>query len=244
MRNRTGLAVEAAAHAKSNSGIKVTSRMIGGIEITDTKVSEDAAKCFGMRCGRYINIEASPKAEIVCALLKRGLEQLIVPRGTVLVVGIGNTDITQDSLGPKVAGLLAPHIGKRYRVRVFTAAVAAKTGVDTAQMVKAAVGAARADFVIAVDALACEVVNRIGRTVQLTDTGITPGAGASAARGELSETVLGVPCVAVGVPTVAELSSVTGSREHRGMLVSTADCDAMIQLWAEVIATAINAALR
>ncbi len=244
MRNRTGLAMEAAAHAKSSSGIKVTNRVLGGAEITDTRVSEVAAKNFGMRCGRYISIEASPRAEIVCALLKRGMEQLIPPKGTVLIAGIGNAAITQDSLGPRVASLLSPMKGKRYRVRVISAAVSAKTGVETAAMVRAAADAADADFVIAVDALACEDVSRIGRTVQMTDAGIVPGAGASAASGELSEESLGIPCVAVGVPTVAELSSVTQESDHNGLLISTSDCDTMIQLWAEVVAAALSSALR
>ena len=243
MRNRTGLAMEAAAHAKGRSGIKVTSRTIGGAEITDTRVSEEAARDFGMRQGRYISIEASPRAEVVCALLKRGLEQLIPARGTVLVAGIGNADITQDSLGPRVAALLSPANGRRYRMRVISAAVSAKTGVDTVDMVRAAARAAGADFVIAVDSLACEEVQRIGRTVQITDAGIVPGAGASAAKGELSEGTLGIPCAAVGVPTVAELSSVTGDKAHRGLLVSTTDCDTTVRVWAEVVAAALTSAL-
>lgn len=243
MQNRTGLAMEAAAHIKC-SGIKVTNKKIGGVEVTDTRISEVAAKTFGMGRGRYISIEASPKAEIVCALLKRGLEQLLPSTGNALVVGVGNADITQDSLGPKVAALLSPNDGKRYNVRVFSAAVSAKTGIDTADMVRSAARAAGADVVIAIDALACEELSRIGKTVQLTDAGIVPGAGASDAKGELSEKSIGVPCIAVGVPTVAELSSVTGKMEHNGMLVSTAYCDTMIQLWAEVIATALSAVFK
>ncbi len=244
MNNRTGLAKEVMSHHKSNKGIKVYNKIIGGVEVTDTRVDDPQAHCWGLRCGRYISIEASPQTDVLCVLLRHGIEQLIPPEGTVLIAGIGNRDITQDSLGPRVVALLSPVQNSRYVTRIVSAAVTAKTGIDTAAMIRAMVGASCADVAIVIDALACEDIMRIGKTVQLTDTGIVPGAGASAARREISKQILGIPCIAIGVPTVTELASVTDCSQHEGMLVSTTDCDDMVSLWAEVIASALQSVFK
>ena len=244
MDNRTGLAKEVMSHYKSNKGIKVYNKIVGGVEVTDTRVDASQAHRWGLRGGRYISMETAPQTDVLCVLLRHGIEQLIPSEGIVLIAGIGNRDITQDSLGPRVAALLSPTQNERYTTKIVSAAVTAKTGIDTAAMIKAMIGASGADVVIVIDALACEDILRIGKTVQLTDTGIVPGAGASAARGEISEKIFGIPCIAIGVPTVTELASVTGNSQHEGMLVSTADCDDMVSLWAEVIASALQSVFK
>ena len=130
--------------------------------------------------------------------------------------------------------------GRRYSLSAIETDVAVKTGLDTARLVKAAAHELNADCVIAVDALACHDPRYIGRTVQISDAGIIPGGGAGGARGELSRGRLGMPIAAVGVPTVTALSSVTGERSDKPFLITAADIDVIVKMWAEVIGGGIE----
>lgn len=238
--NRTGLAAETARMITDTDGIKLVSREIGGAVITDVTVDDKARQRFGKPAGRYITIEGEPDGETIPALLRGALEQLLPKGGRLLAAGLGNPDITRDSLGALTVRELIARSGARFSLAAVETDVSVRTGIDTARMVRAIARETSADCVIAIDALACADPLRIGRTVQVSDTGIIPGAGACASRGELSAESVGVPVVAVGVPTVSELSSVTGREEHEGFLAAPADEDIIVKLWAQTIAEAVN----
>lgn len=236
----SGLAFEAAKLLTDKNGVRAVSRTIGNITITDVRLNAAAAARAGKRPGRYITLEGEPYSQGMTALFRRALLQVLPPRGRLFAAGLGNPDITQDSLGAAAVRALAARRGRRYSLSAIETDVAVKTGLDTARLVGAAARELGADCVIAVDALACQDPRRIGRTVQITDAGIIPGGGAGAARGELTRGRLGVPIAAIGVPTVTALSSVTGRRSDGRLLITTADIDAVVRLWAEVLGSGIS----
>lgn len=238
--DNSGLAFEAAEILTRKDSVHAITRTIGGVRITDVRINSAAAARVGKRAGRYITLEGEPYAQGMTALFRRALLQVIPPRGRLFAAGLGNPDITQDSLGAAAVRSLTARRGRRYSLSAIETDVAVKTGLDTARLVKAAAHELNADCVIAVDALACRDPRYIGRTVQITDAGIIPGGGAGTARGELSRGRLGVPIAAVGVPTVTALSSVTGKKEDGSLLITTADIDAVVKLWAEVIGGGIS----
>ena len=244
--NRTGLAMETAEMASDKSGVRALSRNVGGVKITDVRVS-DAAQRLGKPAGRYITLEGEPDAQSMTARLKRAIEQVIPRQGRLFAAGLGNPDITQDSLGAlSVRSMAARDADKgiRYSLAAIETDIAARTGIDTVRLVRAAANETAADCVIAIDSLACRDPRYIGRTVQISDTGIVPGSGASKSRRELSERTVGIPVAVIGVPTVTELSSVTRNDRDNGCLVTTGDIDITVQLGAETIAAAVNGIVR
>ena len=239
--DKHGLAVEAARILTKKDGASVVTRQIGEVKITDVKLSADAASRIGRREGRYITLHGEPDAEGMTALLRRALLQLVPPRGRLFAAGLGNPDVTQDSLGAVCVRSMTARKGCRYSMAAIETDVAAKTGLETARLVKAAARELKADCVIAIDALSCGDPSYIGKTVQLGSTGIIPGSGTGrGADGELTSELLGCDIVSVGVPTVTALSSVTHDPDHSKYLISPADIDTIINMWAEVIGGAID----
>lgn len=241
--HRTGLAMEAAKSVGALGGTKVVRRRFGAAVITDVRISAGDAARIGKAAGRYITIEGDPTERAVCALLQKALEQLLPRKGMILAAGLGNPDIMHDSLGARAVGLLACGGGRRRFAAVETD-VAANTGIETAKMVRAISRELGADCVLAIDALACENPTRIGRTVQISDTGIQPGSGVMAKSAALTAAYISAPVIAVGVPMVSELGSLTDNERHSGYLVSAADEDILTEQWAQVIAEAVNGLAR
>lgn len=146
----------------------------------------------------------------------------------VLVVGLGNRDITPDALGPWVVGQLPT---TRHLHRVFPelldeenpgvplAAIApgvmGQSGMEAVEVIKGIVRQIKPDVVVVIDALAARSTERLNRTVQMTDSGISPGAGVGNFRNEISKKVLGVPVIAVGVPTVIDATTIVSDRMER-----------------------------
>ncbi len=242
--NRTGLAMEMAEMVSDKTGLKVLSRRVGGVNITDVRVTEQAKRRFGRPAGRYITLEGEPDGDNIAGLLKRALEQVIPKQGALFAAGLGNPDITEDSLGAICVRGLAARRGTRYSLCAIETDIAARTGIDAARLVRAAAMETGADCVIAIDSLSCRNPAYIGKTVQISDSGIIPGSGASAGRRELSRRTVGIPVTVIGVPTVTELSSITHSSAHNGYLTTAGDIDITVKMWAETIATAINAIIK
>ena len=238
------LAVESARIAEGIPGTRCISRTIGGVKITDIRLSGSAARDLSRRPGRYITLEGDPAGNALPALLKRALEQLLPPAGTLLAAGLGNPDITRDRLGALTVRRLPPRQGRRFSLAAIETDVALRTGIETAALVRSTAREIGAAAIIAVDSLCCDVPNRLYQTVQLTDAGITPGSGAAVPRKELSERTAGVPVIAVGVPSAALLSSITGDPGHQRFLAAPSDEDVQSLLWADSIAAAINAVIR
>ena len=183
-------------------------------------------KQFGKPIGNYITIdikklkiaqeeEIEKSAEILSQELKKIIDQHIDKSGEILVVGLGNLYVTPDSLGPKVINeievtrhiinYLPQYVEEGTRmVSAISPGVLGTTGIETVEILKGIVDNINPKLVIVIDALASRSIERISSTVQLSDTGIVPGAGVGNTRSEISVSTLGVPVVAIGIPTVVE----------------------------------------
>ncbi len=227
---RTDLASEAkeAANIENIRGISYRETELHGVAVSDMKISsEEGSSIIGKPVGRYITVECKKswllsdeeKENVISALTDYIIE--LIPKGekTVLVVGLGNRDITPDSLGPRtVDSLIVTRHVKEFDRKLFdsigqeeVAAVApgvvGQTGIETLELIRGAVERVKPDVVIAVDALAARSVDRLGSTLQLSDTGISPGSGIGNRRREINRTSIGVPVIAIGVPTVVDSST-------------------------------------
>lgn len=270
---RTDLAIEMVDEdAKSlPKGIKRKLRKSTACSITEIIVTDTVAGLrIGKERGRYITVEtdrlsASPDdfdeqvANIAAEIISlKGSE-----RRTALVVGLGNSDITPDALGPLVISqviatrhlhgvLPAGHdLQKLNPVSAIAPGVLGQTGIEVAEIVRTLCQEIKPDCVIVIDALACSDVSRLGTTIQLTDTGISPGSGVQNRRKELSETTLGIPVIAIGVPTVVDMhtivENITGNSPDKhlpNMMVTPRDVDKLIERSARLIAYAVNKAVQ
>ena len=193
-------------------------------------LTENGAKEMGRPQGNYITIEA-PELSVpdedyhreVSEEIAVHLKQLIdlEKECSILVVGLGNTGITADSLGPRVVdnlritrhmvreyGLKSLGNGKIHRTSGIIPGVMAQTGMETSEIVQGVVAETKPDVVIAVDALAARSVRRLNRTIQITDTGIHPGSGVGNHRNGLTEENLHVKVIGIGVPTVVDAATI------------------------------------
>ncbi len=238
MKLHTDLACESASIP---AGKEVT-RTIGGVSITDIRITPEMRTQF--LPGRYITLEGDPSRSELTALLRRALLQLLPAEGTVLAAGLGNPDITRDSLGALTIRRLVPRKGTHYSLAAIETDVAARTGIETVALVRAAAREIDACCVIAVDSLSCDFPGRLCRSVQLSTAGIVPGSGSAAPRRELSRRSVGVPVIAVGVPTAVSVEALTRNMSHRGLLAAPSDEDVQLRMWAYSISDAVNSAVR
>lgn len=193
--------------------------------------TENGAKTMGKPKGTYITIEAGNMDEEdedyhreISTQLAGVIKKLVPVKKeelSVLVVGLGNRAVTPDSLGPRVVDNLyiTRHILNEYgrfafgkdgmnRISSIVPGVMAQTGMESMEIVAAVVKETTPDFVIVVDALAARNTKRLNRTIQVTDTGINPGSGVGNHRHGLNEKSLGVPVIAIGIPTVVDAATI------------------------------------
>lgn len=239
---KTDLAVESAQLAAGMPGIRTVNRTIGGVKITDITIPEGISAT--RPAGRYITLEGDPAAPQLAALLSRAIGRLLPPEGLILAAGLGNPDITRDSLGAFTIRKLVPLTGNRYSLAAMETDVSARTGIETVRMLRAVAAEMNAACIFAVDSLCCRDPFRMCRTVQLSTGGITPGSGVEHSRRELSRKTAGVPVVACGVPTATLVSSITGEKAHSRFLAAPLDENIQVQLWAECISRAVGAVVR
>ena len=269
MISRTDLALESLDAAKISEGI---TRKIRGnaFRITEIEISHDRyGEKIGKKKGRYITLEGSPlsgfsdKFEEMCAEFSQELSQFIPPDGKVLAVGLGNSDITPDALGPQSAAkiLATRHLREELGdedeflsglrpVSVLASGVLGQTGIETAELIDSLTEKIQPDAVIAIDALACSDVNHLGKTIQISDAGISPGSGVQNKRRELSRDTLGIPVIAVGVPTVVDMHTIVSDYTGKlvaptvpNMMVTPRDIDRLTERSAALIAAGVNMAL-
>lgn len=205
----------------AKSGIDVEEQELGRIKATIVRVTGEGQEEIGRAKGTYITLtvptlSVSELDEInhLCEVLVEKLDQLVREKlgtnvGKILFVGLGNRDITPDAVGPFTMDYVKEVIPDYYeegesQVYVYAPGVTIQTGLETADFVKAIVGESGADVLIVIDALAARSSSRLCRTIQLTDTGIHPGSGVGNSRKELSEKSLGIPVIAIGIPTVVD----------------------------------------
>ena len=197
------------------------------IKVERVKITnENGEKAIGKPIGNYITIdvkklkiaqeeEITKASEILSNELKKVIDMHIDSQGEVLVVGLGNIYVTPDSLGPKVINeievtrhiinYLPQYVEEGTRmVSAISPGVLGTTGIETVEILKGIVDNINPKLVIVIDALASRSIERISSTVQISDTGIVPGAGVGNTRSEISKKTLGIPVVAIGIPTVVE----------------------------------------
>lgn len=233
---RTDLAVEARELYQENKrqeipGVEVEQSKEGNdVEITRVKVIDDkGSQLMGRPKGSYVTVEAkglrNADADLkdnVSKALAKELVNLIPKKENVstLVVGLGNWDVTPDALGPEVISkiLITRHFFKMYNkqndpsmspVSGVTPGVMGTTGIETTDIINGIVEKSSPDLVIAIDALASRKMERVSTTIQISTTGISPGSGVGNARKQLNEETLGVPVIAIGVPTVVDAATMT-----------------------------------
>lgn len=264
MKKRTDLALESAESVTTDAelpeGISVSEKKTSCFLVTDVSVtSDEAAKRIEKPVGRYVTLETGARLDMrpenfeQCAYdLAEEITALKGEAERILVVGLGNEDITPDSLGPRVCSHIfaTRHIRENApslysddlgEVCAIAPGVMGQTGIEASELIKSVCGSVKPSMVIAVDALACSDISHLGRTIQLTDTGISPGSGVLNARKELSAQTLGVPCLAIGVPTIADLGRSDGEGEP--MMVTPRSVDKLISCSAQLISAAINLSL-
>lgn len=287
---RTDLAMESFNEGEHSPGVQVSHWDTADVRMTEVIISdEEAARQLGKPCGAYLTMECGllrerdPEARIaLSALLGEELGRMIRSESDapVLVIGLGNRFITPDSLGPLAVDrtLVTRHMLQTEYARSDMRSVCAiapgvlgVTGVETMEMVQSLTEKLRPRAIVCIDSLAARASERIGSTIQLTDTGIQPGGGVGNHRRPLTRETLGTDVIAVGMPTVvyaatlardalAALSARNGDQPDESaldamerellseslgeMIVTPREIDAIVQDAAGVIAAGVNRALQ
>lgn len=238
MQIRTDLAVEAREYvgegAEQIHGVNVMEYYVPKTEIHITKViieTKNGAKTIGKPMGTYITLEAPNMlepdedyhAEISHEIAKHIKAMLPEKKKeqSFLVVGLGNRDVTADSLGPRSVDnlMITRHIVEKFgaaayardrinKVSAIVPGVMARTGMEAAEIVKGIVEQTEPDAILAIDALAARSTKRLNRTIQISNTGIHPGSGVGNHRNALDEATLGIPVIAIGIPTVVDAGTI------------------------------------
>lgn len=242
MEKRTDLAVEARESFPGNhvevEGVVLEKKWNKDHTILTTFVNikdEKGSRAMKKPKGVYITVESEKMEEgedieNLCKKITDCIELLCpgIQKKNVLVAGLGNEDVTSDSLGPKVVGKIfaTRHIKKEFgcgfmeenrlgTVSAIAPGVMAQTGMEAAEIIEGIIKELKPEALIVLDALAARSLTRLCKTVQLTNTGISPGSGVGNHRMELSEKKLGIPVVAIGVPTVVDAQTIISDHlEH------------------------------
>lgn len=264
---RTDLAEEKIPETKEFSeGVLREEESIEGCRILRIDITSDsAAEKIGKPKGRYITInfgDINPENfEKTADCISLEISSLI-PKGTALIACLGNRNITPDAIGPMASEkiIATRHISEELpelkefsslrRVSVITMGVLGQTGIESAEIVKAVSRDINPDFVVVIDALACSDTERLCKTIQISTTGISPGSGVGNNRKELSEKALGVPVIALGIPTVVDMHTIAETltnsppdEEKPNMMVTPRDIDKLVERASRLIAFSLNKSL-
>ena len=228
------------------------------IRVTEVKIlTENGAKNMRKPIGTYITMEMAnlvlPDEEYHKAVAEElakyvgNILHIEKEDYTALVVGLGNRDVTPDALGPHTIECLnvTRHIVKEYgkyamgdnavhMVSAIAPGVMAQTGMETYEIIKGIVDTTKPDAVIVIDALAARNTKRLNRTIQIADTGIHPGSGVGNHRNEISKETLGIPVVAIGVPTVVSADTIV--RDTMENLIASLESDDKYEMIQDLIA--------
>lgn len=230
---RTDLAVEAKEIYEEQSqgripGVEIKEDFESGIKITDVKIVDEVGeRNMGKPIGRYVTLEMPDNVNFdrdvmddVSKVFAKTLADMVTldKSMTALVVGLGNWNITPDALGPKVVSrlmitrhlkeLVPDKIDENVRpVCALSPGVLGLTGIETGEIVKAVADDIKPNLIVCIDALASRKTERMNKTIQIGNTGISPGSGIGNKRMEISEKTLGIPVIAIGVPTVVHAAT-------------------------------------
>ena len=229
MRGRTDLAVEMKEEIQSDEpirGVHVMTKNNGDTDIKEVRIvveNEQGAMQVGKPVGTYITLESEqlrradeefhkPMTEV----LARHLRQFVGNRKRIMVAGLGNREVTPDALGPFVIDNLyvTRHLLKEgiishsAEISAIAPGVMAQTGMEAVTVLKALIDEIKPELLIVIDALAARESDRLNKTIQLADTGITPGSGVGNHRSAINEESVGIPVLAIGVPTVIAVPTI------------------------------------
>ena len=281
---RTDLALEArelwqesAERTSRLSGVKATKTRQEGYPVTRVDILDHRGEeALGKPAGSYLTIDLTTFWQRKADFFERAvravggqLKALLPPEGSALVIGLGNSAMTPDAVGPLslesvlVTRHLISAMPRQFAgfrpVAVFRTGVLGTTGVESAEAVRGLVEQVKPGLVIAVDALASRRMGRVCATVQLSDTGIVPGSGVGNHRAALNAETLGVPVIALGIPTVVDAATLAADlleesgaeqvdedklRENGSFMVTTRDIDQQVRDLAKVAGYGINWALQ
>ncbi len=284
MKFNTDLAVEARELASASSGViegvSHINRTVGDFEICEITIeNEVGSRALEKPCGKYITVEMPDEVDFDKCVSVISQELIrILPQDVknVLVIGLGNENVTPDALGPEAIKsiVVTRHIenelpdafrrGSIISVSAIAPGVMGQTGIESAEIIKSLISCALPDAVITIDALCARRLSRLARTVQITDTGLKPGSGIGNTRAELSRKTLGVPVVAIGMPTVVSATTLTAdvmallTEEHDkrddiyhavekniglDLFVTPKEVDSLVCQCGKILAMAINLSL-
>lgn len=281
MELRTDLAVEAREIAGEEiNGVDFKEFNENGMEISRLTVkTQRAGQILHKEKGTYITIELPPltdnfsNTDSRLVTIGKEIRRLLPVNGLILVCGLGNVQITPDALGPKTSGqvLATRHItgelarstglDKLRPVAVLTTGVTGQTGIETGEYLLSISKKIKPTAIIVVDALASRRLERLGCTLQISDTGISPGAGVGNHRTKINCETMGIPVIAIGVPTVVDAATMANDLlnvkdEHtaenlkqqltpqgRKMVVTPKEIDLLIDRASRLISMSINFAL-
>ena len=262
---RTDLAAELFSRldGEKYDGIEYCEKDIGGFTITEVDITNSSgANLLCKPLGKYLTLELDSflkrtensfniAANLLSDMFKNFTE--LNKAESCLVAGIGNPAVTPDAVGPYTADsiLVTRHLKQSLpeEFAAFSSVSLARTGVlgtsgiESAAQIKSLVGEVHPDCVIAVDALASGDLRRLCRNIQICDSGISPGSGVGNDRAELSRDYLGVPVIAIGVPTVIDASTFTDDEAAKGLFVTPRNIDEEVRSISKLTAYGINLAL-
>ena len=275
MNCRTDIALERQEMLEESAqkGIKVKRWEKEKAKVIEIEVlNELGAESINKPIGRYITVEVpefSHESELLdgrLTALTEAIKNLIpINAEKILVVGLGNENITPDALGPLCARQIfsTRHIKGEFikdlgiknmkSVASVSTGVLGQTGIESAEYIKGIVNLINPDAVIVIDALASRRLARLGKTVQLTDTGITPGSGVGNYRKTIDKSTLGIPVISMGVPTVVDgntiVNDLIGNKNNidisaENMMVTPREIDTIITRAARLLSLSINCALQ
>ncbi|MBE6754273.1 MAG: GPR endopeptidase [Ruminococcaceae bacterium] len=273
---RTDLAVEARELCTDAPGVVCQEEQRGDTHISRIRVeNEQGERALQKPCGNYVTVEFSSLTG--CSFfpdsrydaVSQELLRLLPAEGMVLVAGLGNSSITPDALGPRTARqvLATRHITGELRrsagmeglrpAAVIAPGVLGQTGIEVLELLTALCGRLRPAAVVVVDAMASRRLSRLGCTVQISDAGISPGAGVGNDRPAINRKGLGVPVLSVGVPTVVEAATLARdlageddaaeravSPRGEQMIVTPKEIDLLIDRASRLLALSLNHALQ
>ena len=278
MEIRTDLALEKAQHlSRDINGVHTSEYSHGNMKMTRLEVTTpQAAQQVGQPIGCYVTAEGLDLTQDFRSVrehieaLGHEIAAMLPKEGTVLVVGLGNRDLTADALGPvsvghvlatrHIQGTLAAQTGldQLRSVAVVAAGVLGQTGLEASEMVGGLVTYLHPSAMIVIDALAARSTARLGTTVQIGNAGIAPGSGVGNHRKPLNQEVFGIPVIAVGVPTVVDAATLVRDRlpedadptcwqrltQEPPMTVTLRNIDLLTERAAKLVGMAVNCALQ
>ena len=285
---QTDLALEAREFIEEANGemrgviVDTYSAASDTVQVTHVQITtKNGAKSMGKPIGTYITLEADNLTEPdedyhreVSKVIAKQLKHLLPnfeEEKSILVVGLGNRDVTADALGPEVVdhlnitrhmlrqfGPAAYSCDKVHQISSIVPGVMGKTGMETAEIIRGVVDSTTPDVIVVIDALAARSTRRLTRTIQITNTGIQPGSGVGNHRDSLTEESLGVPVIAIGIPTVVDAATIVNDAighlhqddpeiqntfyDMHNMYVTAKDIDSTIKRLGFTLSEALNMA--